>query len=117
MTGNAVILCADSQEVVSGYTKTTIQKIRTTSFFNNRLIGVVGSGEDTTYIDAYYKDLQTKLGVPARSASPRRINHTSRVTRAEFVVRGPDAIDAFNRLADGRCHAEGQGIQLASQQC
>jgi hypothetical protein len=60
MTGNAVILSADSQEVVSDYSKTTTQKIRITEFFGNWRLGVAGSG-DAAYIDLFQQDLMMKL--------------------------------------------------------
>jgi hypothetical protein len=62
MTGNASILCADSQEVVSDYAKTTTQKIRTTTFFENWRLGITGSGDDTTFMDMFEHDLQMSLG-------------------------------------------------------
>jgi hypothetical protein len=61
-TGDAAILCADSQEVVSDYSKTTTQKIRTTTYHNNWRLGVVGSAEDAPYLDAFHDELQEKLG-------------------------------------------------------
>jgi hypothetical protein len=92
MTRNAVILCADSQEVVSDYTKTTTQNIRTTTFFNNWRIAVVGSGEDTTYIDAYYKDLQMKLG---EVQDFDYVCIGCRATRAERQGEKPDDLPAM----------------------
>jgi hypothetical protein len=61
MIGDAVILCADSQEVISDYAKTTTQKIRNTTFYNNWRLGIAGSADDSTYLDAYYSELQMKL--------------------------------------------------------
>jgi hypothetical protein len=60
MTGGAVILSADSQEVVSDYSKTTTQKIRITEFFGNWRLGIAGSGE-AGYIDLFQQDLRMKL--------------------------------------------------------
>lgn len=60
MTGNAAILSADSQEVVSDYSKTTTQKIRTIEFFGNWRLGIAGSG-DAGYIDLFEQELTRNL--------------------------------------------------------
>jgi hypothetical protein len=61
-TGNAVILCADSQETVSDYTKTTTQKIRVTTFFNNWRLAISGAADASQYIELFENDVVSALG-------------------------------------------------------
>ncbi len=60
MTGDAAILSADSQEVVSDYSKATTQKIRITEFFRNWRMGIAGSGH-AAYIDLFEQQLMKGL--------------------------------------------------------
>lgn len=62
MTGNAAILCADSQEVVSDYSKGTTQKIRVTTFFDKWRIGIAGSSDNSNYLDAFEDEMQRTVG-------------------------------------------------------
>src|SRR5208282_837741 len=61
-TGDAVVLCADSQETVSDYSKTTTQKIKTTTFFNNWRLAIVGSSNASQYIELFEHELLKRLG-------------------------------------------------------
>lgn len=60
-TGNAVILCADSQETVSDYSKTTAQKIRTHTFYGTWRMAIAGSADEAQYIDVFENDVVMKL--------------------------------------------------------
>jgi len=60
-TRDAVVLCADSQETVSDYSKTTTQKIRTVTFFNNWRMAVVGSSDASQYIDLFEHEVGMRL--------------------------------------------------------
>ncbi len=60
--GTAAILCTDSQEVVSDYSKTTTQKIQTTDYFGNWRMGIAGAG-DAAYLDSFQQGLQAVLGI------------------------------------------------------
>lgn len=59
MLGAAAILCADSQEVVSDYAKTTTQKIRTLHCPQWR-VGVLGAG-DSACIDLFQEEIWRKF--------------------------------------------------------
>src|ERR1019366_4053511 len=60
-TGDAVILCADTQETVSDYTKTTTQKIRVTTFFNNWRLAISGSSDASQYIELFEHEVWNAL--------------------------------------------------------
>jgi hypothetical protein len=60
-TGDAAILCADTQETVSDYTKTTTQKIRVTTFFNNWRLAICGSSDASQYIDLFENEVGSAL--------------------------------------------------------
>jgi hypothetical protein len=47
MLGDSAIICADSQEVVSDYAKTTTQKIRTLHSPGQWRIGLSGAGDSS----------------------------------------------------------------------
>ncbi len=61
-TGNAVILCADSQETISDYTKTTTQKIKTTTFFDNWRLAIAGSSNTSHYLELFEQEVVKRLG-------------------------------------------------------
>lgn len=58
--GSSAILCADSQEVVSDYAKTSTQKIKTLHSPNKWRIGIVGAG-DAVCIDLCQEEIWRKL--------------------------------------------------------
>ena len=60
-TGDAAILCADTQETVSDYTKTTTQKIRVTTFFNNWRLAICGSADAAQYIELFESEVGSAL--------------------------------------------------------
>ena len=60
-TGDAVILCAETQETVSDYTKTTTQKIRVTTFFNNWRLAISGSSDASQYIELFEHEVWNAL--------------------------------------------------------
>jgi hypothetical protein len=61
LTGDAVVLCADSQETIGDYAKTTRQKIYTCNFNNAWRIGIVGASDDATYVDLCQEELERRL--------------------------------------------------------
>jgi len=60
MLGNAAVICADSQEVVSDYAKTTTQKIYTLHSPQKWRIGLVGAG-DTACIELCNEEISRKI--------------------------------------------------------
>jgi hypothetical protein len=60
MLGNAAVLCADSQEVVSDYAKTTTQKIQTMHSPGKWRFGLVGAG-DAACIELCNEELVRKI--------------------------------------------------------
>lgn len=60
LTGNATILCADSQEVVGDYSKSSTQKIRVSNHHNNWVMAIGGAG-DAANIDYFEHKLAVNL--------------------------------------------------------
>jgi hypothetical protein len=61
MLGNAAVICADSQEVVSDYAKTTTQKIHTLHSPQKWRVGLVGAG-DAACIELCNEEITRKIG-------------------------------------------------------
>lgn len=61
LTGDGAVLCADSQETISDYSKTTTQKIRTADFYGNWRLAIAGSSDAAHYIDLFQYDLVQRL--------------------------------------------------------
>lgn len=61
LTGDGAVICADSQEMIGSYGKSTAQKIRTTDFFNNWRLVIAGASDQAHYIDLFQDEVVRQL--------------------------------------------------------
>jgi hypothetical protein len=62
MTGDAVVMAADSEEISGDYAKSSMQKIRLTDYLGNWRLAIGGAGNGT-YIDLFEQMLSRRLFV------------------------------------------------------
>ena len=81
LTGESAIICADSEEVISDYSKSSTQKIRIVNFHGgNWRMGIAGSG-DGTYIDLFESEVMSEL------APVQHYDHAKIVSTIRRVLR------------------------------
>jgi len=62
LTRDAIVMAADSEEVISDYAKTSTQKIGIINFYGNWLMAIGGAG-DAPYIDLFQETLHKRLSL------------------------------------------------------
>jgi hypothetical protein len=95
MLGNGAVLCADSQEVVSDYAKTTTQKIYSLESPGKWRIGLVGAG-DVACIEVFNEDVTRKI-----SALPD-FDYTKMLGIVRDTIRGIHEQHIWPRQASDR---------------
>jgi hypothetical protein len=61
INGQSAVLCADSLEVKGEYSKSSVQKIHTVTYFNNYRIGIGGAALDGVYLEVFERRLSALL--------------------------------------------------------
>jgi hypothetical protein len=61
INGQSAILCADSLELVGEYSKASVQKIHTTTYYKKYRLAVGGAAQNAIYLDLFEKRLNAHL--------------------------------------------------------